>query len=321
MSSGDRVANQILVAGELNADLVLRNYQTFPALGREVLVEDVALALGSASAICAAGLARLGNKVVFAGRLGCDSWGDLCLTSLTSLDVDCSLVVRDLSVKTGLTVSITSAKDRALVTYLGSIAELRQDQIEEDALRACRHLHVSSFFLQRALRPGLKALFARAHRLGLTTSLDPGFDPEECWGRDLIDVLNEVDVFLPNQVELECITGDADRIRALHALENGRTLTVAKLGGEGCLALEGKAVISTPAFRVQPIDTTGAGDSFNAGFLHAWLQGTGLRDAMRFGSACGALSTLSLGGTAGQPDEQQARNFISAQDSGEMIGR
>jgi sugar/nucleoside kinase (ribokinase family) len=290
---------RILIAGELNVDLVLQNYHAFPALGREVLVDDVSLTLGSASAICAAGLAKLRNEVVFAGKLGCDGWGDLCLSELTGFGVDCSLITRIEDIKTGITVSITG-KDRALITYLGSIAELRARDIPDEALRACRHLHVSSFFLQKALRPDLKSLFARAHGLGLTTSLDPGFDPDEQWGKDLLDVLNEVDVFFPNEVELAAITPDA--------LRNLRTLTIAKLGGKGCMAL-GKSE-HVAAFAVTSIDTTGAGDSFNAGFLHAWLRGQELEQAMRFASACGALSTLKLGGTAGQPTEQQALDFI-----------
>ncbi|HME08203.1 MAG TPA: carbohydrate kinase family protein [Bryobacteraceae bacterium] len=302
---------KILIAGELNVDLVLQNYHTFPALGREVLVDDVSLTLGSASAICAAGLAKLGDAVIFAGKLGCDSWGDLCFSSLTQLGVDCSLVVREEKIKTGITVSIT-AKDRALVTYLGSIAELRASDIGDEDLKKCRHLHVSSFFLQKALRPDLKSLFSRAHRFGLTTSLDPGFDPDEQWGDDLFDVLTEVDVFFPNEVELAAISG-----RNAEALRSGPTLTIAKLGSQGCRAIGRDLDLLVPSFPVAPIDTTGAGDSFNAGFLHAWLPldrqlgNDELKEAMRFAAACGALSTLALGGTAGQPDEQRAREFIS----------
>lgn len=312
---------KILVAGELNVDFVLQNYQSFPALGREVLVEDVSLTLGSASAICASGLAKLGNAVVFVGKLGCDSWGDLCLKSLTNLAIDCAQVIRDAAIKTGVTVSITSRSDRALVTYPGSIAELRAGDIRDEDLRKCRHLHVSSFYLQRALRPGLKSLFARAHGLGLTTSLDPGFDPEEKWSEDLLDVLREVDVFLPNETELVAITRRPDREAALRSIENGRTLTIAKLGEDGCLALCDGSLVSIPAFPVISLDTTGAGDSFNAGFLHAWLRGKEqgkergeqLAGAMRFAAACGALSTLQSGGTTGQPTEEQAWQFMARQ--------
>jgi sugar/nucleoside kinase (ribokinase family) len=298
-----------LVAGELNLDLILQNYLSFPALGQETLVEDVTLTLGSSGAICAAGLAKLGNTVGFTGKLGCDSWGDSCLEFLSKLGVGHSRVLRDPSVKTGITVSISSPKDRAMVTYLGAMAANRAEDIAAAGFAGLDHLHVSSIFLQRALRPNLKSLLAQAHAHGLTTSIDPGFDPEEKWGRDVIDTLAEVDVFLPNEVELEGITDQSDPEHALRALENGRTLTVAKLGGRGCGALHDGAMLRVKAFQVQPVDTTGAGDSFNAGFLHAWRRRAPLRDALQFAAACGAISTLGSGGTTTQATEQQALEF------------
>jgi len=302
---------KILIAGELNVDLVLQNPHAFPALGQETLVEGLSLTVGSASAICASALAKLGDEVTFTGKVGCDAWGDLCLKSLHDVGIDCSSVKRDEALTTGITVSITWTKDRALLTYLGSIAALQASDVPNGCLRGRRHLHVSSFFLQRGLRPGLKSLLARAHENGLTTSVDPGFDPEEIWERDLVDTLEEVDVFLPNEVELAAISGKADRMEALGSLENGRTLTVAKLGGDGCMAMSNGEIVNVPAFPITPRDTTGAGDTFNAGFLHAWASGADLREAMRFGAACGALSTLGLGGTASQPTESQAREFIA----------
>jgi sugar/nucleoside kinase (ribokinase family) len=301
----------ILIAGELNADLVLHNASSFPVPGRETLVEDCSLTLGSASAICAAALAKLGHKVDFIGKTGQDSWGDLCLSRLQGLGVNCNLVQRDATLKTGITVSITSPKDRALVTYLGAIAALQESDVPDASLRGHRHLHVSSFYLQRALRPGLKVLFARARKAGLTTSLDPGFDPEEKWGDDLIDVLQEVDVFLPNEVELAAISRKEDRKEALRSLQNGKTLVIAKLGVDGCIAINCGEFVNVPAFPVKAIDTTGAGDTFNAGFLHAWLGGESVVHSMRFAAACGALSTEALGGTANQPTDAEARAFIT----------
>jgi len=300
----------VLVAGELNVDLVLRNYSAFPVLGREVLVEDAALTLGSASAICACALAKLGERVTIMGKVGQDSWGDLCLSFLAQAGIDCSLISRDPGLKTGITVSVSSAKDRALVTYLGATEALRAADIHDDLLAGFGHIHVSSFFLQRGLRPGLKQLFARAHAQGLTTSLDPGFDPEDRWERDLLDTLSETDVFLPNEVELAALTGKQDWTEALHALDNGRTLTVAKLGANGCMAIQKGSINAVPAFPVKPVDTTGAGDTFNAGFLHAWFRGAAIEEALRFGAACGALSTLADGGTGNQPTSEEAREFI-----------
>jgi sugar/nucleoside kinase (ribokinase family) len=303
---------KILVVGELNVDLLLSGYRTFPAPGKEVLVDDLVLALGSSSAICAAGLARLGNQVSFLGKVGCDPWGEFCVKALDGAGVDTRLVIRDSAVKTGLTASVTSANDRALVTYLGAIAELKRSDVPDRALAGMRHLHVSAYYLQNGLRPRLKDLFEAAHAHGLTTSLDTGYDPTELWGGDLHAVLPECDVFLPNEVEIRAITGKVEITDALESLRNGRTLTMAKLGAEGAMTLGPDGFVHVPAIPVTPVDTTGAGDSFNAGFLHAWLRGMPLAESMQFACACGALSTLGIGGTGAQPTEEQARAFLVA---------
>jgi len=306
---------KILIAGELNLDLILQNYHSFPAIGHEVLVDDVTLTMGSASAICACGLSRLGNAVTFVSKVGTDSWGDLCKTKLASAGIDVSRVMSDPALKTGITISISSPTDRALVTYPGASTALEAEDFDRESFRGFRHLHVSSFYIQQGLRPGIKRLLALATECGLTTSLDPGFDPDEKWGRDLLETLSEVDVFLPNEVELENITGFADPKQALQSVANGRTLTVAKLGKQGCMALRDGEIVAVPAYPVDPVDTTGAGDSFNAGFLHAWLRGERLTESMSFAAACGALSTLAPGGTGSQPTEKEARDFLAARET------
>jgi sugar/nucleoside kinase (ribokinase family) len=303
-------AARVLVVGEINVDLVLQGYHEFPVPGREVLVDDFELVLGSASAICAMGLARLGTPVAFLGKVGDDTWGRFCLEALSGRGIDVRRVVRDGSVKTGLTVAITGPSDRALVSYLGSIRALTPADVADSAFAGFSHLHVSSYFLQDGLRPGLPDVFARARRQGLTTSLDPGFDPSQAWGEDLRHTLREVDVFFPNEVELEGLTGTRDVAEALRRLDNGRTLTVAKLGREGAALLEDGQVLRVAALPVESLDTTGAGDSFNAGFLHRWLGRSPLAECLRLGAACGALSTRGLGGTARQPTREEAEAFL-----------
>jgi sugar/nucleoside kinase (ribokinase family) len=302
----------ILVVGELNVDLVLQGYHAFPRPGREVLVDDFVMTLGSASAICAMGLRRLGGAVAFLGVVGADPWGDYCVETLRAAGVDVTRVVRKPTLKTGVTVSITSPRDRALVSYLGAIGALQGGDVPSSAFVGFSHLHVSSYFLQQGLRPACASLFARAHALGLTTSLDPGFDPREEWGSDLAETLREVDVFFPNEVELRGLSGGLEGEDALRRLGNGHTLIVAKLGTAGCLALENGHPIAVPAFRADPVDTTGAGDSFDAGFLTAWLDGQPLRECLRWGAACGALSTRGLGGTARQADRDEVRELLRA---------
>jgi len=311
VSGGKRV----LVLGEINVDLICQGYHAFPTPGREVLVDDFQMVLGSASAICAMGLARLGTPVTFFGKVGDDPTGHFCLEAMRARGIDLSSVVLDPALKTGVTVAITSPVDRALVSYLGSIAALGEKDVPRALFAAADHVHVSSYYLQEKLRPGVRTLFREARAAGLTTSLDPGFDPSERWEPDMRETLTHTDIFFPNEVELRALTRLDDPEQAVRSLQQGPTRVIAKLGAAGAMALddEGRPV-RVPAPAVDVLDTTGAGDSFDAGFLHAWLGGAGLADSLRLGAACGALSTRGLGGTARQADLAEARVLLAAQE-------
>jgi len=304
----------VLVVGELNVDIILSGLNAFPAPGKEVLAGEMAVVLGSSSAICAAGLARLGASVTFVGVVGTDDYGEFVLRELTRLGVGVEGVRRDPTVRTGATVSIVYGGDRALVTFLGSIAALRGEDVPLDLLDHHRHLHISSYYLQKGLQPGLPDLFREATARGLTTSLDTGFDPEERWQReDVLALLAWVDFFFPNEEEARALADVADVTEAARLLaRHARRWVVVKRGAEGALACsrDGRCV-AVPAFPVEVVDTTGAGDSFNAGFLFAHLvEGRPLEEALAFAAACGALSTTGLGGTAAQPSREAVEAFL-----------
>jgi sugar/nucleoside kinase (ribokinase family) len=308
--TGGGPVKKLLVVGEVNVDLVLKGLHAAPAPGQEVLADDFLMTPGSSSMICAMGLARLGNPVTFHGKLGRDAWGEFCLNALRDAGIDVASLRPDPALRTGVTVSLSTPSDRSLVTFPGAIAALRVEDVDDDLLAAADHLHVSSFYLQQALRPGCRRLFARAHAAGLSTSLDPGFDPERRWGTDLADVLREVDLFLPNEEELKGITGHVGLLDALTALDNGHTRTVVKRGRHGCVSLHEGELLAVPAYAVDAVDSTGAGDSFDAGFLHAWLRGEDLRECLRWGSACGSLSTRGVGGTTRQATAAEAMTLL-----------
>ena len=304
---------RVLVVGEINVDLICQGYHSFPTPGREVLVDDFQMVLGSASAICAMGLARLGTPVTFFGKVGDDPTGHFCLDAMRGRGIDLASVVVDPALKTGVTVAITSPVDRALVSFLGSIAALGEKDVPRALFQSADHLHVSSYYLQEALRPGVGTLFREARAAGLTTSLDPGFDPSERWGPDMLETLSQTDVFFPNEVELRALTRREDPEEAVRSIQRGPTRVIAKLGAAGAMALDDEGrLVQVPAPPVEVIDTTGAGDSFDAGFLHAWLGGAALDDCLRLGAACGALSTRGLGGTARQADLNEARALLAA---------
>lgn len=275
------------------------------------------MTLGSSCAITGTGLVRLGHNASYLGKTGDDPSGRFCLDRMTALGLDVSMTKLEPALKTGVTVAIASREDRSLVSYLGATTVLKSADIPDEVFDGFDHLHSSSFFLQRGLHPGFEDLYRRAKEHGLSTSLDPACDPADEWGSGLRNVLEYVDVFLPNEVELQGITGESEALAAIRALANGKTLTVAKLGPRGAMVEHLGETIQVCAPEVTPIiDPTGAGDCFNAGFLHGWLTGRPLRESLRLGVACGSYSTRALGGTGAQPTEAQALEFLQAAKAG-----
>jgi sugar/nucleoside kinase (ribokinase family) len=190
----------ILVAGEINPDLILAG-DVSPAFNQaEKLVDSAALTIGSSSAIFACGAARLGLKVAFVGVCGEDIFGRFMLDEMQKREVDVSNVIVRADGQTGLSVILSRGVDRAILTHPGLIAALRASDIPDALLHQSRHLHVASYFLQTNLQPHLAGLFLRARGFGLTTSLDTNYDPSEAWlGFD--DLLSLTNVFLPNEKE------------------------------------------------------------------------------------------------------------------------
>lgn len=303
---------RVLVIGELNPDIIVSGLLDFPELGKEILAHGLYTVLGSSSAICAAGLHRLGARVDFLGKVGTDYYGDLAIDQLRRLGVGIGRILRDRVMRTGVTISLTYPQDRSMITYMGCIPHLSLDDINTSILRRYDHLHVGSYFLQRGLHPGLKQLFLQAHRDALTTSLDCGHDPDEQWGGDhLMDVLDEVDIFFPNQSEAMSITGTDSPEQALRALSKPGRQIVVKCGPQGSMTLRDTQVVQVPGFVVDVKDTTGAGDSFNSGFIYAYIgQDMSLENALRFANACGAMSTTGFGGTASQPTADEVYAFM-----------
>jgi sugar/nucleoside kinase (ribokinase family) len=298
----------VLVVGELNADLILRGDVT-PAFGQvEKLVDDATLTIGSSSAICACGLARLGLKVGFMGKVGDDHFGHFMRDALSERGIDTAGIVIDSSLKTGLTVVLSRAEDRAILTYSGSIATLRWTDLDLSFLDQARHLHLGSYFLLDSLRPDVPRLLAEAIARGLTVSLDINYDPAEKWA-GVTEVLPQIDLFLPNQTELLAITRRSNVESALAALDR-HVLVAVKLGERGAIAQHGDQQTRAEGLRVKVVDTTGAGDSFDAGFIFGFLNKWELSKTLRFACICGSLSTRAAGGTDAQPSLKEALAYM-----------
>lgn len=299
----------VLVAGEINPDLILSG-NTLPEFGQvEKLVNSAALTIGSSSAIFACGAARLGLKVAFIGVCGDDVFGRFMLDEMQKRNVDVSNVSIYQTGQTGLSVILRQFEDRAILTHLGLISALRADDISDRLLRQTRHLHIASYFLQTNLQPDLPALFQRAHLLGLTTSLDTNYDPSDKWlGFD--ELLSITNVFLPNKTEALSIT-QADSVQsAAKQLADKSELVVIKLGADGALACHDKEITQSLSIPVNVMDTVGAGDSFDAGFIHGYLNHWPIEKSLRLACVCGAMSTQKAGGTEGQPTLAEAMNYV-----------
>jgi sugar/nucleoside kinase (ribokinase family) len=272
-------------------------------------VDSAVLTVGSSSVIFACGAARLGLRVAFIGKCGDDLFGRFMLEEMRKRTVDTSPVIVDPLLSTGLTVILNKGDDRAMLTFPGAIGALRADEIPDDLLRRARHLHVASYFLQDALRPGLPDLFRRARALGPTTSLDTNYDPTERW-EGLDQLLPLTDVFLPNATEACALTGVPDVEEAAARLARIVRVVAVKLGAEGALGVQGEQMARVPSLPVAVVDTVGAGDNFDAGFLYGYLHGWPLERALRLGTVCGALSTRAAGGIAGQPTLDEVLTYL-----------
>ena len=299
----------ILVAGEINPDLILSGNVT-PEFGQvEKLVDSAVLTVGSSSAIFACEAARLGLKVAFVSVSGDDIFGRFMLDEMNSRGVDTSAVFVRPGGGTGLSVILNRGADRAILTYPGLIPALTATEVTNDLLRRSRHLHIASYFLQTALQPGLPDLFARAHALGLTTSLDTNWDPSGEW-RGFDELLCRVDVFLPNENEALALTGTKEIESAIQRLGESCKVVAIKLGADGAIARRGGETARAPAIPVEVVDTVGAGDTFDAGFLFGWLNGWSLEKTLSLAVVCGSLSARAAGGTSAQPTLDEAMKYV-----------
>ncbi|MBC7234424.1 MAG: sugar kinase [Chloroflexi bacterium] len=306
---GSKRPYDVIVIGELNVDIILRG-DVAPRFGQaEKLVDDLELCAGSSAAIFAASASKMGLRVLYISVVGDDVLGHYMLAALRGAGVDASRVRVDATLKTGATVVLAKADDRAMLTYLGSISAVSARDLPADWASLARHFHVASPFLLSALRPDLPRLMAEAKSAGMTVSLDTNWDPDETWS--LEGFFEFLDLFMPNDAELRAISGCDNLEEALATMATRVPLVVVKLGAEGALAVRGQERVHAPAYPVKVISTTGAGDTFDGAFLAAWLRGKSLQRCLELGNAAGALTTTQVGGFNGQPTWEEAERFIA----------
>ena len=299
----------LLVVGELNVDVILSGDAT-PEFGQvEKIVDDLSLCAGSSAGIFAAGAAKMGLRVLYASKVGDDAFGHFMIGALQEAGVDTSLVRIDPAIKTGVTVILSRGQDRAILTYLGSISALTGDDLDPTWYSLARHLHLASPFLLTGLRPAMPDMMRQAKSAGMSVSLDTKWDPDERWA--LAGFFDHLDIFLPNDNELRAITGERDLDSAIAQMASRVPVLVVKQGERGALAVQGHDRVGVAAFPVKVVDSTGAGDTFDGGFLAGWLRGESLRHCLLLGAACGALTTTQVGGFNGQPTWAESVSYVA----------
>jgi sugar/nucleoside kinase (ribokinase family) len=300
---------EVLVAGDLFLDLVMSGFESWPNPGEESFAKEFHKDVGGGAAITACCLSKLGVAVGVFGVVGKGD-GQWMLDELRLRGVDVSAILITETEPTAFAVAISSATDRAFFTYGGANRELAAVMKDLPALAreaAVRHIH-----LAHAINPAdAKALFQTIRDKGRSLSLDVGWHPEWFSNLQAIASLSLVDIFFPNEREAAEITRETDPRRMLEAFRRmGLSRVALKLGSEGAALLwDGEITFQKPA-AVDAVDTTGAGDCFDAGFLYAYLRGMEPRQCLRAGTACGELSVRALGGVAAVPSKEELESIL-----------
>lgn len=318
MNNGDRSPASIgrrfdvTLVGDTCLDVLLYGLPDDLPPERELLADNMAIRVGGSGAITAHNLAALGNSVGFITTVPTDDFGRLCQSELNKAGVDLSRGVPVAHHQTGVTVHLQHRPLRHMFTYAGATFHLEFENLDLAYLADTRHFHMSSYYLQRALTPRIPEIFAHLKQAGVTISLDPNDDPAQTWDHCILDALPFVDVLMPNEREACRLAAEPNLDRAISLLRERVPLLIIKRGEQGASAYAGNECWQIPARQAQVIDAVGAGDSFNAGFLHAWLRCMPVEKALAFGSLAASLSTTASGGTSAFQDRDLVRAQLCA---------
>lgn len=293
---------KVLVYGDGNIDIFVRNVRQIPPPGTESFIDDMMVCVGGGAALTALGLGTLGVDTMYGGILADDEWGRFVTEKFAKRGVDTSCIRISNTSKTGISISFTDENNRSFITAAGTNKELNVRDVL--TLKSdFSHLHVTGY-CGRVLHEGYRELLEGLRRRGgVTVSMDVGYDPTGEWYEGLYELLPMIDVFFLNEVEAagygRCETPE----QAAVMLSQYGGLVVVKLGGAGSIAARGGEIIGrAKPFKVTAVDTTGAGDSFNAGFIFGYLADYNIETALMTGNACGAMSVTAVGGNTAFPD-------------------
>lgn len=290
--------------------MIVQGFLTMPQPGQEVHVDHIDTVIGGGAALSSSGLARLGLRTAFYGILGRDLYGDYLHAQLQASGIHTDFIQRDALVGTGISIAVNVEANRSFITYSGTNANLNLDMPEEQVLRRARHVHLTGY--KGSSRHDEFTRFARkAKSCGASISCDVGWDDTGEWHEGIVEFLRETDIFFFNETEAFHYSRCHAVPDALEALSAPGVQVIVKMGPGGCASLLGGAIVRLPSYPVVVVDTTGAGDAFNAGYLCGYLNGEAPRACMIRGNACGSLAVTRRGGFTAFPDRDTLERFLS----------
>jgi len=292
----------VLTFGDICVDLILTGKNIVPEFGQtEKLIDEYSFEMGGSCCIFASQTAKLGLKTVVIGKVGRDQFGDFVIKTLNDAGVSTEYIKPVEDEKTGISVALSKGHDRAILTYNGTIDGVGMDDIDDDLLRQVRHLHIGSYFLMKKLQPHYLEIVKRMKKYGSTISIDTNWDPEEKWDSGLWDILPYVDIIMLNENEIMAIANCDNLDKAVEKIRKVVSVVVVKKGEKGGQVFYREGSYTMSALPGKVIDTVGAGDSFDGGFVYGFLTGKSLDKCLDIGCICGSLNVRSHGGTNGQP--------------------
>ena len=301
----------VFVYGDVNIDLVVPGVESLPPFGSEVDVPTMETFVGGGAALFTLGLAKLGLTPVFQGSIGKDMYGEYIRGLFRELGVDDTLLLDSDTKKTGISISFTTQKDRCFLTYRGTNEGISLKHMDPSRVPQARHVHVTGYEGLSNHAEYLDVL-QKIHAMGnVTVSFDVGWDTTGVWYEGIFDLLPMIDVLFMNETECLHYTRCETIEEGARKLAEKAGMAVIKLGKKGALAVKDGEVFKAPTYKVTVKDTTGAGDSFNAGFIYGYLRGMTMDECLKRGNGCGSLSATMLGGNTGFPFREQLEEFIS----------
>jgi len=299
------LAYDVIVAGDYCLDLIFSGLKKLPELGVEIVSTGFEMLPGGTynTAVC---LHRLGIQVGWAGDFGSDEFSQLVIQKARQEGLDTQLFITHNRPLRNITVAASYPQERAFIAYYDPAPELPA-AIKALTRASARFLYMPGIYYGPGLDAGL--ILVRGKRMKLI--MDGNSTEETFLSNPAVKrAIRSTEIFMPNVLEARRITQEDDLDCAMQVLGELVPLVVVKDGSNGSYAVSHGTVIHEPGIRVDPVDTTGAGDAYNAGFIKAWHLGLPLRECLRWGNIVGGLSTLAHGGTGKLITEDVVRMYL-----------